>query len=443
MNKYARFISSAALILLAAGTLTAGITPASVSAEKAPLSSSHWTKPSTTEFSRPAWKVDLTASAPDEGRPSESAVAGDGQVFAVNKGELTAWDVTNGRQTWHFGDKLSPNIEYDKGTLYGTYVDGRIFAVSSSGKLKWVSVRTVAKAEKLVLLGNTLYILRGIDIFAFDAGSGALKWENHDTFALSGSPELAEQDGVVFRTYTGIANFMVTLKAFDAKTGTKLWEKNQQHMPIQVRNGTVYSVYEPNLFEKPQAELSLRMLDLKTGREQENYLYTWPDNPTRSIYSYTNNALIEGSDLYAFSNHTLVKFDLTQYTGNSDQPEQEIKDTKEEMDNPLMKIFKDRIFYEGHSERPYSTLKSIRLSDGLTVEYGNDNSAAQVDVYGNGVYIGQTDGIFRVFDLASGKEVVAVKTGARSYGPTEFEEGMAIIQADHTLIAVPIPDTLK
>ncbi|RUT29837.1 hypothetical protein EJP77_13525 [Paenibacillus zeisoli] len=442
MNKYAKFISSAALVWLVAGTLTLGVTPSAVSAERATLSKTYWTEPAATQFSRPAWTVTLSASH-DEQQVESRAAAGEGQVYIVNEGKLIARDVSNGRQTWSFGNKLSPIIEYNQGTLYGTYDDGRVYAVSSKGAIKWVSIRTVTKAERLILLGDTLYILRGIDIFAFDARNGALKWENHDTFAVSGSPELTEQEGVVFRTYTGIANFMVTLKAFDAKNGTLLWEKSQQHLPIQVRNGSVYSVYEPNLFEEPQAELSLKQFDLKTGREKENYLYNWSNHPAPCMYSYTNNALIEGNNLYAFSNHTLVKFDLTRYTGNADQPDQEIRGTKYEMDNPLMKLYKGRLFYEERSKLPYTTHKSINISDGSTVEYQNDNPAAQVEVLGNGVYMGQTDGVFRAYELTTGTEVFAINTGARNYGPTEFEQGMAIIQTDHQLIGVALPGNLK
>ncbi|MNU49531.1 outer membrane biogenesis protein BamB [compost metagenome] len=444
MNKLTKIISSAALVWLAAGTLTVWVEPAAVSAEKAPLSFTQWTEPSSTEFSHPAWTASLPTSLTEEGQQTQSRVAtGEGQVFVVENGSLIARDASNGRQTWSFGSKLSPNIEYNQGALYGTYDDGRVYALSSNGTTQWVSIRTVAKPERLVTIKDTLYILRGIDIFAFDARSGALKWENHDPFAVSGSKELAEQDGVVFRTYTGIANFMVTLKAFDAKTGTKLWEQSQQHIPIQVKNGLVYSVYEPNLFEEPKAELTLKTFDLKTGREKENYLYQWSNNSASVMHSYTSNAMIEGNNLYAYNNHELVKYDLTKYSGNSNQPEQKITGKNHDMENPLMKVYKDLIFYQERSELPYSTLKSFNLSDGRTVNYGNDNPAAQIDIFGNGVYIGQTDGIFRAFDLTTGKEAFAVNTGARNYGPTEFEQGMAIIQADNKLIGIAIPENLK
>ncbi|WP_433943219.1 PQQ-binding-like beta-propeller repeat protein [Paenibacillus sp. SN-8-1] len=444
MNKLVKFISSAALALLAVGTSTLWVGSSSVSAEKAPLSFTQWTEPSSTDFIYPAWTVSLSTSLTEKDQGAQSRMAtGEGQVFVVDQGKLIARDITNGRITWSFGSELSPGIEYNQGTLYGTYEDGRVYALNTDGTIKWVSSRTVTKAERLVSIQDTLYILRGIDIFAFNAKNGALNWEYHDTFALTGSKELTEQDGVVFRTYAGIANFTVTLKAFDAATGTKLWEQSQQHLPIQVKNGSVYSVYEPNLFEEPKAELTLKEFDLKTGKEKANYLYQWSNNPASYIRGYTDNAMIEGNKLYAYNNHEWVQYDLTKYSSISDQPEYRITGSNHDLENPLMKVYKNLIFYQERSELPYSILKSINLSDQHTVSYGNDNPAAQIDVFGNGVYIGQTDGIFRAFELSAGKEAFAIRSGARNYGPTEFEQGMAVVQADNKLIGVAIPGNLK
>ncbi|USB31976.1 PQQ-binding-like beta-propeller repeat protein [Paenibacillus sp. YPG26] len=444
MNKLAKFTSSAVLVLLAAGATIPGGEPAKVSAEKAAVSFTQWTEPSTHEFITPAWTAPLSATPLEVGQMPESRVAaGEGKVFAVDKGRLIARDVFTGRQTWTFGSSLSPYIEYNQGTLYGTYEDGRAYALTAKGALKWVSARTVAKAERLVPIQDTLYIVRGIDIFAFDAGNGALRWEHHDTSAAAGSKELTVQDGVVFRTYTGVSNFAVTLKAFDAATGEKLWEKSQQHLPLQVKGGSVYSVYEPNLFEKPNAELTLKVFDLRTGGEKAGYLYQWSDNPASYMHSYTTKAMIEGNYLYAFNSHEWVQFDLTKYSGKSDQPERRMMGPGRNILNPLMKVYRDRIFYLEGSEQSYFTLKSVHLPDQHTVNYRYDNPAAQIDIHGNGIYIGQTDGSFRAFDLATGKEAFAIQSGARNYRPTEFEQGMAIIQADHKLIGIAVPANLQ
>lgn len=413
-------------------------------ADPAPLSVNHWSDPGDNPATRPSWSVKADSPLPkDQNERDSRMAAGDGRIFTVKHGVLTALDATTGNSSWRYGSKVSPQIAFSEGTIYGTYEDGRIYAVSSTGKEQWISSRTVAKAGKLIPLGHTLYVLRGIDIFAFDTESGGLKWEYHDTFASGGYMDLMEQDGVVFRTYPGINGLTVTLKAFDAATGTKLWEQSQQNMPILIRDDLVYSVTEPHLFAEPEAELILKKFDIRSGTEQGKYLFNWSSSAWMGKRGYGAYAMIDGDKLYAYHNNWLVSYDLTKYKGPGDQPGQVLLGPDDRLEYPLMKIYKDRIFYESKSEAPYRVLNSIQLSDRQSVSYSNDNPASQIDIYGNGIYIGQTDGTYRVFDLTTGRQSLSLETGSRNYGPVFFEKGYAIIQTETQFIGIKIPGDLN
>ncbi|GIP21560.1 PQQ-binding-like beta-propeller repeat protein [Paenibacillus sp. J22TS3] len=414
-------------------------------AEASGLSMNHWTKPSEKGSLRPLWSIPAASPIPENKELRESrAAAGDGQFYIVQQGVLKALDAADGQVRWSYGADLNPKIVYSQGSLYGSSEDGTIFAVNSKGKKLWESARTVTKAGKLVSSGDTLYVLRGIDIFAFNIHTGQLRWENHDTFAADGGMELAVQEGVVFRSYTGgITGSAGTLKAFDASTGVKLWERSGVKVPILIRDGAAYAVCEPGPFAEPEAELKLTALHVKSGEIKNNYLYNWSPRPLSGMRGYTAEAVIKGDLLYASHNGQAVIYALSQYTGAGDQPKEMFTGQFQDIVQVLPGSYSDRIFYEARSSLPYLLLKSIHIKDKSTVTYNIDNPAAQISIFGNGVYVGQMDGKFRAFELGSGAGVFTVETDSRNYGPVLFEKGYMLIQTDSQFLGIKIPDKLN
>jgi hypothetical protein len=85
----------------------------------------------------------------------------------------------------------------------------------------------------------------------------------------------------------------------------------------------------------------------------------------------------------------------------------------------------------------------MKLSSGQFIHYDGDNPTVQADVFGKGVYVGQSDGVFHGYDLMSLKPVFAVNTGSRSFGPTLKSGGMIFIQSGNRLLGVKLPASLK
>ncbi len=87
----------------------------------------------------------------------------------------------------------------------------------------------------------------------------------------------------------------------------------------------------------------------------------------------------------------------------------------------------------------------MKLVDGQEVQWGADNPVVRTEIYGNGVYIGQSDGVFHGYNLQTTAPAFTVNTGSRNYGPTLRSGSTLIIQAQDNgrLIAVQVPKALR
>jgi len=73
---------------------------------------------------------------------------------------------------------------------------------------------------------------------------------------------------------------------------------------------------------------------------------------------------------------------------------------------------------------------------------GPRNPISQLDLIGQGAFVGLTDGRFYIMNAATGKMAGKLITDARQFGATEVESGMAIVQAEHRIYAVALPSSL-
>lgn len=66
----------------------------------------------------------------------------------------------------------------------------------------------------------------------------------------------------------------------------------------------------------------------------------------------------------------------------------------------------------------------------------------QTDLYGNGLYMGLSDGTLKAYDYTTLKPVFAVKTGAGNFEPTLKSGSMLYVRSGGKLLAVKLPANL-
>jgi outer membrane protein assembly factor BamB len=397
---------------------------------------------------KPSWSFPVIPIDRNRYPDQAVAIAENGKVFAVDSNHrLVALEASSGRKLWQYGDQLTPVLTYNKGIIYGMTRSGSIYAVTEAGKKVWSTPLGFTEAYGIQRIGPTIYIMQSVQTAAIDAVSGKVKWKiSEDKNSYSGLGEIMETDGVLIRNYNvqGSLTFE-QINAYDAKTGKKLWDSFRSSFPLAVKDGIVYSVANTFMIDDDPVnrKVTIAQYDLKTGESKGDRQYRWTEAENKDgtfqsggIYG---SAFLYGKELYVFQGKILASYDFWNYKPDS-KPARKWAQNGYDQLVPLLSIHEGRMFYQDFST---SRLTAMKLSSGQFIHYDGDNPTVQADVFGKGVYVGQSDGVFHGYDLMSLKPVFAVNTGSRSFGPTLKSGGMIFIQSGNRLLGVKLPASLK
>ncbi|GMK38779.1 hypothetical protein PCCS19_18330 [Paenibacillus sp. CCS19] len=448
------FVGATATALLLFGALPESNTQFVLADQ--PVVSENWgTYELNAPFKTPQWSLPISNwNSSYNGIEPHAAIAEDGRVIAIDsKGHIVAIDAVTGKQLWANGNSWRPLLTYTQGTVYGTLSDGRIAAVSAAaGKVKWTTSMKVNGVQSIERIGDAIYVTAGMKLYAFNAATGALNWKTVETGAeySAGFEGLQLVDGVIIRTYLVQGALSSTqINAYDAKSGKLLWKRFKAQEPIAVRGGLLYSVQDSynmgdyDLTDDGQIRESLIMnaINARTGEVKGTRTYSWTRkfDPTQSTqYGVTGAPMLDGDKLYIFQGEKLALYDFSQYKPNAAPLQtwgQLMKDAY-----PMYAVHGERMLYRNYMT---GTLAAMKLANGQVIGWQTDNPAVQTDIYGNGVYIGQSDGVFHAYDYATTKPLFSVKTNSRYFGPTLKTNGMIIVQSKGMLQAVKLPAALK
>lgn len=439
--------------MMALITVSLGIfsSTGTVSAEKAIITVQYGTYKLEVPVVKPAWTFAVDNAIVNLGEFQQKAAAEDGKVFAFTNKQLNAINVVNGKKIWSYGTNLQSVVVYHQGLVMGMTQDHRIYALDAkSGQKKWISSDQIIGEARLVPRNDTLYVLQGSKTHSINIQSGKLLWTADEPSSEEGAGmDIIESDGVVIRSFVvqGAMSY-IQIDGFDKQNGKKLWDISYQEYPLTVKDGLVYSIYNDFMREPIPDSLNghqktVNVFNVKTGEKTAERIYKWklPANyPDPNYRGGINGSMfLDGNDLYIYQGSIIGKYDFANYKLDG-KPIQKwnmpYKDVWPAW--PLFTIHQGRMFFQSSSE-----LLGMKLIDSQNVSWYGDNPAAQIDVYGNGIYRGQTDGVFYAYDLLTTKPIFSITTGSRYYGPTLKTGQMVIIQAEGKLMGVNIPAALK
>ncbi|MWV45847.1 PQQ-binding-like beta-propeller repeat protein [Paenibacillus sp. HJL G12] len=390
---------------------------------KAPLQKSLWT------------------AAVDPG--SNGTVTDDGRILSFSGKKLVALNLATGKTSFTYGSGLKPSIQYVNGSAYGITENGSVYALNvKTGKAIWQTAAGLSDSNSPVVIGNTVYVTKKNAIIALEAATGKQRWKAAEDQADYGGNICMESDGVLLVSYTISGAYSYSqLNAFDTSTGKILWKAGKREAPIAVRDGLVYSKVEYSMFDEVSdiPSLTYSVLNAKTGKEVGTRVYSWAHSstPTQGV---SGSTLLINNDFYLTTENAIQKYDFSHYEKDG-KPVQ--KWAKPYNSGWLTgSVHAGRLFFIDYSA---NRITGMKLADGQEVSWGADNPPVQTDIYGNGVYIGQSDGVFHGYNLQTTAPAFTVNTGARNYGPTLRSGNTLIIQAKDTgkLIAVAVPKALQ
>lgn len=440
MMKRSKPIRAAALSALAAALLWTGAPLPVIHADSPAVSYTHW---AAERIKAPMVKPQWTAAV-DPG--SSSAVTEGGLMLSLSGKKLIALNPANGKKVFTYGSKLKPYVKAANGRAFGIGEDGHVYAVDAKkGTALWHTAAGVTDADApVVFAGDTVYVTKKNAVIALDAATGKQRWKAVEEQAEYGGFVAMEKEGIVFVSYvlSGALSFS-QVNAIDKGTGKTLWKADHHETPIAVKDGLVYTKAEPAPFgeETDTVDQTLSVLNAKTGNKTGERVYSWPKADKNSSSSVLSGSmLLDGNDLYLVTETSVSKYDFSHYEPGG-------KPVKKWM-KPASNI---SLIGSAHAGRiyfmDYDTYEVIgmKLADGQKVGWRADNPAIQTDIYGNGVYIGQSDGVFHGYNLQTTAAAFTVQTGARDYGPTLRSGQTLLIQAKDSgkLIAVAVPKALQ
>ncbi|MFB5265885.1 PQQ-binding-like beta-propeller repeat protein [Paenibacillus enshidis] len=427
-----------------------GVTAPVVNAQQASVSISN---PLHNEIKAPAlksaWTYGISEFNTAESSFMTNVIAVKEKLIVLDKkGKLAALHAKTGKKLWEYGSDMLPFLLHGNGTIYGINQKGTLSALNENGQRKWTASLKLSSVNSIQWIGDTVYVTAGLKFAAVDAATGKVKWtvsETDPTYS-AGDPTMMQSGNVIIRSYlVQGALSAIQINAYDAKTGKKLWEHIRQNYPLTVKDGLVYSISDlyPNMEDPVDRKIEVAIFDLQTGEDKGKRVYRWTDreNNNGSISSggTINSAFLDGNDFYIFEKGTLVKYDFWKYS----KDQQPMKKWSQQYENrrPLYTVYDGKMFYQNYNT---GGLVAIKLANGQEINYDlGDNPTVQADIFGKGVYIGQSDGVFRAFHLNTLEPVFTLDTGSRRFGPTIQSDGMLYIQSGGKLFAVKLPTVLK
>jgi probable HAF family extracellular repeat protein len=169
------------------------------------------------------WTIELPI-----GQPQIPAAIKDGVVYLTTfdlaggtyDGSLYAVDAATGSMLWsreHLNSLASPVISGE--TLYVAEFEGSVYAINTaSGETVWRSELPGRSSSSILVANGQAYAATGTgELFAFDAGSGALQWK----VQTAGTIWLSSPSTVGNTIVAGTIENM--LLALDASDGRELW----------------------------------------------------------------------------------------------------------------------------------------------------------------------------------------------------------------------------
>ncbi|WP_161964167.1 outer membrane protein assembly factor BamB family protein [Chitinophaga flava] len=297
---------------------------------------------------------------------------------------ITALDAATGKRLWQFatGNSIKHSMSYSEGLLLATDADGITYALdAATGKLRWQHEgphKSLPAYNSGGLIQNGIYYTgAGNYLQALDIRTGQVKWTNKDWAGGEGTPAaMTYRNGQLITS----SNWN-HLYAHDAATGKLQWKRNDEG--LRFRSGT--AAFFDNLLYVHGIN-KLHVIEPATGKTVDSIPVT-AELKTMTAPLVTSQYIITCT-----ARDGMIAYD---------------KATKAQV---WQFVPCEALFYTA----PYTTPASATIESTPLLA-------------GNRLLVGASDGFVYVVDLASGKAVNRIATGAPVFADMAIYNGMLYV----------------
>ena len=192
------------------------------------------------------------AGASNKRRLGAAPVVGSGKLYAVGTdGQVSAFDAQSGSRAWTYQSELTDDtrptaygggVSYDNGRIYGTDGAGNVYALNAdTGAELWkVKPGGPLRGSPTVSFGSIFVMSQDNQLFALDANTGALGWQESGSTTMAGVFGVAAPaagNGTVVAGYTS-----GELIAYRYENGRTLWADALARTSISTQVGALSDI---------------------------------------------------------------------------------------------------------------------------------------------------------------------------------------------------------
>lgn len=409
---------------------------------------------------QPLWRLDIWRYEAGASSSNPDIVSDDARVYFVQQGLVKAIEAETGQQLWTFEVGKWVKLEVGVGYLIVVRQEAVYVLDARTGVVRWrQTYRTPEGVETFFVHEDLLVIIVGERFIAYELATGQERWRVRGLYGLTRDPHhsaLSASGSVIFLalSYHSL-NSSPDVFAFDHVTGERLWKVWSHFNPLAVVNDKVYLLDDNRNMDIYPGRFKVDVFSLRSGKPLGENVYNLNpvaelNNPSAYPHSwdygrmriYKDTLYIEAKKLKA-SEANIARFAL----GSKGTRPTFVKrgaDLKW-----LAGPYNDRLFVlerKGRQRRfQVGKLGGASLApvtfDG-TYQIGS-SPISRLDLSGNGLYVGHTDGQLYVVDMRTGSALFHFETQAKSFGPSHIVGDTLIIQAGNELLAFALPKELR
>ncbi|SEO97124.1 stalk domain-containing protein [Paenibacillus sp. OV219] len=397
-----------------------------------------------TPMTKPLWtaKIDHELYMPNG--PTFS-VEGNILVYLQNK-HLVSADVASGNPMWTSKTNYTNTFFLHNGIIYALGEDRVLYALNAqTGKKLWMSPLGKTNLVQMKFDDKRIYASYQEALFALDPATGKKLWmvDKSEAYAIN---DLTLVGDTVVQSY--IEQGAIShdnLYGYDAATGKEKFGFGWASNPLAVEGNQLW-VSSYNFMAEDPLTTHVLQINTDTGKLVKDQIYdvskinaeistSSPNDP----YTRITKLAMDGPWLYIGVNDVVYRYhrDADPKKGPPFVYNHLYQGT---LGKWILGPSDGYMQFEG-----VVGLTSLSMFD-LTkpdINYWSNGAVSRVDRIGGGMFIGLQNGHFLISQLSTGKTLLHGQTSAWMFNRFAVAGNIVLVQAEHQLLAYPLPAAAK
>ncbi len=378
-----------------------------------------------------------------EGVASAALAVGGERLFYLRDGILVAADLGSGRRLWSWGKGLKGPVAFGGGRVYVALPSGRVAAFSIDGRPLWTSADTVGRVEEFLLHGNFVIASYPDGGAAIDSATGRIRWRIREEESVG--PVGVTGNLLLWQVYQGEPH-ADHLLAYTLTSGRQAWRVTYAGAPLLIEGERVFVNDEWTWTQLDDPDnVQIRIIDRRRGKELQRWSYRI-DKKCAGLEAGGGAGRVVLDESFVYISERCADRVSRFRRAGARKPlvTYGMFDSGRWIAGPYRGV----LFFETPKRALWGVLteggsptnvNGVDMPTGMPRWYDVDNPISRLDLLGDLVLVGQTDGVFHALDFSSGRRLFSVRTAGRGFGPFTKTDLFLVVQAQGEVLVLKAP----